>query len=82
MASLIVEDCRKKRIQNVILISGKQKAANNSQTGAITLIQRFGSSLNLNIHFHILFLDEVYIKNNDNIFLIFIYIKQRKTTWL
>ena len=25
-------------------------------TGAVTLIQRFGSALNLNIHFHILFL--------------------------
>jgi hypothetical protein len=31
------------------------------QTGAVTLIQRFGSALNLNIHFHMLFLDGVYI---------------------
>ena len=30
------------------------------QTGAVTLIQRFGSALNLNIHFHMLFLDGVY----------------------
>ena len=29
-------------------------------TGAVTLIQRFGSALNLNIHFHILLLDGVY----------------------
>ena len=29
-------------------------------TGAVTLIQRFGSALNLNIHFHILFLDGVW----------------------
>ena len=28
-------------------------------TGAVTLIQRFGSALNLNIHFHMLFLDGV-----------------------
>ena len=28
-------------------------------TGAVTLIQRFGSALNVNIHFHILFLDGV-----------------------
>ncbi|MEW8347339.1 MAG: IS91 family transposase [Candidatus Thiodiazotropha taylori] len=28
-----------------------------AQTGAVTLIQRFGSALNLNIHFHMLFLD-------------------------
>jgi ribosomal protein S27E len=31
-----------------------------SQTGAVTLIQRFGSALNLNIHFHMLFLDGVF----------------------
>ena len=28
-------------------------------TGAVTLIQRFGSALNLNIHFHVLFLDSL-----------------------
>ena len=41
-----------------------------AQTGAVTLIQRFGSALNLNIHFHMLFLDGVYAKN-----------KQGKTTF-
>lgn len=30
-------------------------------TGAVTLIQRFGSALNANIHFHMLFLDGVYV---------------------
>lgn len=34
-----------------------------ARTGAVTLIQRFGSALNLNIHFHMLFLDGVYIDN-------------------
>ena len=34
-------------------------------TGAVTLIQRFGSALNLNIHFHVLFLDGVYV-HRDN----------------
>ena len=29
-------------------------------TGAVTLIQRFGSALNLNVHFYMLFLDGVY----------------------
>jgi hypothetical protein len=29
--------------------------------GAMTLIQRFGSALNLNIHFHMIFLDGVYL---------------------
>jgi hypothetical protein len=32
-----------------------------ASTGAVTLIQRFGSALNLNIHFHMLFLDGVYV---------------------
>lgn len=31
-----------------------------AQTGAVTLIQRFGSAANLNIHLHYLFLDGVY----------------------
>jgi ribosomal protein S27E len=35
---------------------------NTARTGAVTLIQRFGSALNLNIHFHMLFLDGVYVK--------------------
>jgi hypothetical protein len=34
-----------------------------AQTGAITLIQRFGSALNLNLHYHMLYLDGVYNKN-------------------
>ncbi len=34
-------------------------------TGAVTLIQRFGSALNLNIHFHVLFLDGIYVYCDD-----------------
>ncbi|EMZ71474.1 transposase family protein [Escherichia coli 174900] len=34
----------------------------SAQCGAVTLIQRFGSALNLNIHFHMLWLDGVYGK--------------------
>ena len=33
-----------------------------ARTGSLTFIQRFGGSLNLNIHFHTLFLDGVYIR--------------------
>ena len=29
-------------------------------TGAVTLIKRFGSALNLNLHFHVLFIDGVF----------------------
>jgi ribosomal protein S27E len=36
-----------------------------AQTGAVTLIQRFGSALNLNIHFHMLFLEGVYIGGSN-----------------
>ena len=36
-----------------------------ARTGAVTLIQRFGSALNLNIHFHMLFLDGVYRDAGD-----------------
>lgn len=36
-----------------------------ARTGAVTLIQRFGSALNLNIHFHMLCLDGVYVDQPD-----------------
>jgi hypothetical protein len=32
----------------------------HAATGAVTLVQRFGSALNLNIHFHMLFVGGVY----------------------
>lgn len=36
-----------------------------ARTGAVRLIQRFGSALNLNIHFQMLFLDGVYEQAPD-----------------
>ena len=39
--------------------------ATTAKTGAVTLIQRFGSALNLNIHFHMLFLDGVYLTGRE-----------------
>jgi hypothetical protein len=33
--------------------------------GAVTLIQRFGSALNLNIHFHMLVLDGAYLVGTE-----------------
>jgi hypothetical protein len=40
----------------------KKAGFNKTQahTGAVTLIQRFGSTLNLNVHFHMLFIDGAY----------------------
>ena len=37
----------------------------HAHTGAVTLIQRFGSALNLNVHFHMLFLGGVYVEGPD-----------------
>jgi ribosomal protein S27E len=41
--------------------AGVERAS--AQCGAVTLIQRFGSALNLNVHFHMLWLDGVYEAN-------------------
>jgi len=40
-------------------------SAKRAHTGAVTLIQRFGSALNVNLHFHMLFLDGVYVERPD-----------------
>ena len=37
-------------------------------TGAVTLIQRFGSALNLNVHFHMIFPDGVYVPGDQPVF--------------
>ena len=39
--------------------------AGEAHTGAVTLIQRFGSAANLNIHLHCLVLDGVYRISNE-----------------
>src|SRR5215471_18612673 len=35
------------------------------QPGSVTFLQRFGSALNLNVHFHILFLEGVYLDRTE-----------------
>ena len=52
---------REMREASVRLIRKAGYTKTTAQTGAVTLIQRFGGTLNLNIHFHMLFLDGVYI---------------------
>jgi hypothetical protein len=55
-----------------------------AQTGAVTLIQRFGRALNLNIHFHMLFLDGVYIDNKhgtSRFYWVNLHISSRRTTY-
>ena len=46
--------------QDAHLIRKAGYTKTTAQTGAVTLIQRFGGALNLNIHFHMIFLDGIY----------------------
>lgn len=56
-------------IAHTVINSYYRKKANltapKSKTGAVTLIQRFGGSLNVNIHFHQLFIDGTYELDQD-----------------
>lgn len=55
-------------VQRVIAAWLTDQAAverNAARTGAVTLIQRFGSALNLNVHFHMLWLDGVYEETTE-----------------
>ena len=36
-------------------------------TGAVIVVQRFGSALNLNVHFHMLLLDGVFVEDGDTV---------------
>jgi len=49
--------------------TGLQKSA--TKTGAVTLIQRFGGSLNCNPHFHQLFIDGCYELGPKGAFTVF-----------
>src|SRR6266567_2344838 len=48
---------------NQAVTRGLERA--NVQPGSVTFIQRFGSALNLNLHFHILFFEGVYLDRTD-----------------
>jgi len=53
------------RVISMHLVKKAGYSKKSARTGAVTLIQRFGSALNLNIHFHMLFLDGVYVDRQD-----------------
>ena len=53
------------RVITTHLVKKAGYSKKTARTGAVTLIQRFGSALNLNIHFHMLFLDGVYVDCSD-----------------
>jgi hypothetical protein len=52
-------------VSSIYKKKANERGIKKSETGAITFIQRFGGSLNLNIHFHTLFLDGVYVKKEN-----------------
>jgi hypothetical protein len=43
----------------------KRKLRGRLQTGSLTVVQRFGSSLNLNVHFHAIVMDGVCAQQHD-----------------
>jgi len=49
------------RVISSYLIKRAGKRHTSAKTGAVTLIQRFGSALSLSVHFHMLFIDAVYV---------------------
>ncbi len=53
------------RVIETHLIRSAGFTRDSAHAGAVTLIQRFGSALNLNVHFHMLFLDGVYVERPD-----------------
>ncbi len=53
------------RVITTHLVKKAGYSKKTARTGAVTLIQRFGSALNLNIHLHMLFLDGVYVDRLD-----------------
>src|SRR5262245_33825250 len=48
---------------NKAIIRGFERA--NIQPGSVTFIQRFGSALNVNVHYHVVFLEGVYLDRTD-----------------
>jgi len=52
---------RQPRRSSAHLIKKADFTKQTARTGAVPLIQWFGSALNLNVHFHMLFLDGVYV---------------------
>jgi hypothetical protein len=43
----------------------KRKLRGRLQTGSLTVVQRFDSSLNLNVHFHVIAMDGAYAEQPD-----------------
>ncbi len=44
---------------------GHEQGSAPCESGAVTFVQRFGSSLNLNVHFHVVMLDGVFVRDAE-----------------
>ena len=60
-------ELKRRLVQRHRALRGDDVQVARAQTGAVRLIQRFGSALNLNIHFPMLFLDGIYIAEGDSV---------------
>lgn len=57
---------KKKNFKNYFIAFGTETTQNpRLTTGAVTLNLRFGGAINLNVHFHMLFLDGVYVDKGN-----------------
>lgn len=59
---------REPRRSSTHLIKKADFTRQTTRTGAVALIQRFGSAINLNVHVHMLFVDCVYCECSQRIY--------------
>ena len=57
-----------KTIESYYKTAAESRGISDPQTGAVTFVQHFGSALNFNLHYHILFLDGVYSKDGKRFY--------------
>ena len=60
-----VVGCALRAILGFLRRRARDAGVADGRSGAVTIVQRFGGALNLNIHFHILALDGVFEKDGD-----------------
>ncbi len=52
-----------RRIRRFLRMRAKRRGVVGGRSGSVTVVQRFGWALNLNVHFHVLMLDGVYARS-------------------
>jgi hypothetical protein len=53
------------QVRRFLVGRARERGLEGGRTGSVTVVQRFGSALNLNVHFHTLMLDGVYVRGKD-----------------